>query len=807
MLGQLNHRELEEKWQKNWEEQGIHGFDDDNVTKPAYVIDTPPPFPTGEFHTGSTLNWCYIDFAARFHRMRGYNVLFPQGWDCHGFPTEVKVEKKFGRLPREEFRKRCLEWTHDMVGSIKTQMKQMAFSIDWKKEYYTIDPAYVAAVQYSLLQMQEKNQVYHKSHPVLWCPHCESAIAKAETEETQRETQLNYLFFDCPSAPNGKLIIATTRPEMLHACVAVFVHPEDARFKSLVGKKCKTPLFGKEVSIVADVDVDKEFGTGVVMVCTFGDKMDVVWAYRHNLEIIDAIDSRGNLINAGNYSGLSSSKGRAKIIEDLQAAGLVERQEKLLQTVKIHDRCKKPTELLNSLQWFIKLKGFEESIREASRSMRWVPDHSRQLMMDWVNGLEWDWCISRQRVFGVPIPFWYCDKCGEVYLPKKADLPVDPAKDKPPKEKCDRNGCNGTIVGEKSICDGWVDSSITPLFISGWPNDKKKFERLYPSSIRPQGTDIIRTWAFYSIHRCTQLTGVPPFKEVLVNGMVCGEDGKKMSKSLGNYVEAKEVIARASVDALRQWAALSGATGKDNIFYWKDVNYAQSFLTKIWNASKFVEKILADYDEKAGLKAELKMTDRWILSRLNKTVALATKSMEDYDFYSAITAIHSFFWHEFCDYYLEDVKHRVYADLNAGGKQAEQSKLAAQRCLHEVLAKSLKLLAPFAPYTSEEIFAQIFASKKSIHVLEWPASEEAYLNENVENIVGTLHSIISQARKHKAAKAIALNSTISSSTIIAPELLLRELADVQEELREVAKMEKIEFKQKDEGELEVIFNA
>ncbi|HII38519.1 TPA: valine--tRNA ligase, partial [Candidatus Micrarchaeota archaeon] len=761
--------------------------------KPVYFIDTPPPFPTGEFHMGGVLNWSYIDFSARFHRMRGYNVLFPQGWDCHGFPTEVKVEKKHGRnLSRAEFREKCLEWTHDVVSTMKTQMRQMAFSIDWNYEYYTINPEYYKVVQYSLLKMFEQKLVYHAQHPVLWCPTCASAITKAETEETQRETVFNYLKFECASAVDGVLLIATTRPELLHACVAVFVHPSDARYSALVGKTAVTPLYNKEVPIVADVDVDKEFGTGVVMVCTFGDKSDVVWTYRHKLSVIEAMDGRGRLKNSGLYDGIAGHSAKLKIIEDLQQKGFVEKQEKLVQTVKLHDRCKKPIELLNSLQWFIKLKGVEDKVKQAASSMEWYPEHAYQLLADWADGLEWDWCISRQRVFGIPLPFWYCDCCGEVLLPSVESLPVDPAKDKPPVEKC---SCGGAFVGEKSICDGWVDSSITPLFVAGWPFDQKKFEHLYPAAVRPQGTDIIRTWAFYTILRCIVLVGAPPFKQVLVNGMVCGEkDGKKMSKSLGNYVEAKDVVARSSVDALRQWAALSGSTGKDNIFYWKDVLFAQGFLNKLWNASKFVEKATVGAADCRPDK--LRLSDEWILSKYERLVKKTTDSLRAYDFYSALTSIHSFTWHDLCDNYLEDVKYRVYGD-------DVDSKQAAQWTLRRVLEGVLRLLAPFAPYSTEEIYSQLYSKGESIHSCKWPDAEEEYLNDGVEKIVGALHEVLSAVRKYKATNALALSEELSSATVIAPETTLKELADVEEEMRNVGRIKTVLFKAKEEGELEV----
>ncbi len=790
MLGKLNCRELEAKYVEYWKEEKIHEFDEDDEKKKVYSVDTPPPFPTGEFHMGGTLNWGYIDFACRYKRMKGYNVLFPQGWDCHGFPTETKVEKKFGKgLPREEFREKCLEWTHNVVGSMKTQMIQLGFSIDWRSEYYTIDKEYHRKVQLSLLQMHKQGLVYRAKHPVLWCTYCASAITKAETEELQRETFLNYIKFHVVGAhhPTDEMLIATTRPELLHACVAVAVHPADERYKQLVGKKVRTPLYGREVPVVADPDADPKFGTGAVMICTFGDKQDVVWAYRHSLPIIEACDARGRLLDAGEFTGLDIREAREKILQKMSEKQLLDRQEKLQQTVKIHDRCKKTIEMLNSTQWFINVRDSKGEIMKAAREMRWVPPHSLQLLIDWTEGLEWDWCISRQRVFGIPIPFWYCEKCGETVLPDEKKLPVDPAKDEAPAAKCK---CGGALIGEKGICDGWIDSSITPLVISGWPDNAKRFAKVYPATVRPQGTDIIRTWAFYTIFRCLKLTGKPPFKDLLINGMVCGSDGKKMSKSLGNYVEAKEVVAKTSVDALRQWIALSGNTGKDNAFFWKDVDYAQSFLNKLWNASKFVEKSLEGFEfGNADAKAlKLRATDRWLLSRLQKLKATCERAMDEYDYYTAITAIYSFFWHDFCDFYIEDVKHRTYQPETFGA----DGKIAAQYCLREGLATTIKLLAPFAPFTTEELYHKLgFASGegcKSVHASPWPEAEEGYINEEAENICGVLHGLLSQVRKAKAAKGMALNEELQEVKVSASQAVLRRFSEIEEDFKATGKI-------------------
>lgn len=776
MLGKYSPRDFEGKLRRKWGKLKVHEFNEKSKRK-VFVIDTPPPFPTGEFHIGNTLNWCYIDFVARYKRMSGYNVFFPQGWDCHGFPTEVQVEKKYGKLPREQFKQKCLEWTNEVVGTMKPQMEEMGFSIDWRQEYYTVDKEYHRKVQYSILKMFEKGLVYRSKHPVLWCPNCESAIAKAETDDVERETALNYIEFSCDGKP---LLIATTRPELLHACVAVLVNPEDERYKKLHGKTAVVPLFNREVKILPDSEVDPNFGTGIVMVCTFGDKQDVVWTYRYNLPVIEAMNQKGELLNAGKFTGMKAEQAKKAVLEELKSLGLITKTEKLKQVVRIHDRCKKPVEFLLSAQWFMKLKGNEEEVMKAAYKMRWIPPHAIQLLVDWCRGLEWDWCFSRQRIFGIPIPFWYCERCDGVVAPSYSSLPVDPAKDKPPVENCPK--CEGKLIGESSVCDGWVDSSITPLIIAGWPDDEKKFKLLYPSSLRPQGTDIIRTWAFYTIYRCLMLTGEPCFKDVLINGMVCGSDGRKMSKSLGNYVEAKDVIAKSSVDSLRMWAALSGSTGKDNIFYWKDVHYAHSFLNKLWNASKFIETSLQGYEEG---RMKLKTTDKWILSRLNKLVESCTNYMENYEFYSAITAITEFFWHEFCDYYIEEVKHRLYQSDKYGG----ESKRAAQFTLRTALLTTLKLLAPFAPYTTDEIYESLFSKESSVHLERWPKADRKMSDEHSEQIAALLNRVLSEVRKFKMSNKLPLNSQLSYAKITAPE----ELDEVREEIEAVGRIKKIEI--------------
>jgi valyl-tRNA synthetase len=795
-------KDFEKKLVKWWQDEGIYHFDERDEARPIYSIDTPPPFTSGALHMGHILSYSYFDFAARFKRMQGFNVYYPQGWDCQGFPTEIKVEQEFGKkLERKEFKKKCVEFTEKNITVMRGQMNAVGFSPDWRHEYKTMDPDYTRKIQLSLVKMLEQGLVYHAKHPVHFCTYCNSAIAKAEMEDVDKEGVLNFLDFPF-SDGKGSVLIATTRPELLHACVGIAINPQDARASELAGKRVKVPVFGQEVSIVADQDVDASFGTGVVMICTFGDKADVVWMYRHKLKFIEAIDESGRLLSAGKFTGLKCEEARQKILEELISGKFLKKQEKLKQTVKVHDRCKKTIELIASRQWFLKLKGWEEKIIQAAKEMNWVPPFSLQYLVDWANYVEWDWVISRQRIYGTQLPFWYCDKCGKVFAPEERELPVDPSSQPHKKGKCE---CGGKIMGETAVCDVWIDSSITPLIIGKWPDDEKFLKKVYPSSLRPQGLEIIRTWCFYTVYRCLALTEKPCFKDVLINGSVLGTDGRKMSKSLGNFEDPNLLLQKFPADALRQWAALSGAFAKDRPFSYKDVEFGQSFLVKLWNASKFVEKSIQGFDYQSALKErhslQFKIVDKWMLSKLNKVVKQVTQYLKGYDYYSAMTLLHDFFWHDFCDYYLEDVKYRIYGSNEA-------SKKSAQLVLRQVLSKTVKMLAPVVSFTTEEIYLEMFAkedNEKSVHTSKWPEVEDELVDETAERIAVNLHQVLSEVRKHKAAKQIALNEEIPSVKITGKETTLRELADVQEEMREVGKIKVVNFEHAENDGLKVEF--
>lgn len=778
MLGELNFAEIEKKWQNKWEEEKIYHFDEKS-NKKIYSIDSPPPFTSGKLHMGHVLSYAYFDFLARYKRMNNFNVLYPQGWDCQGFPTELKVEKKYGRgLGRDEFKKKCVEWTEEFIGRMKEQMKMMGFSPDWRYEYKTMSPEYHRKVQYSLLKMYEDKLVYRGEHPVFWCVDCGSAIAKAETEELERETWLNFLKFKREDG-EGEVIIATTRPELLHACVAVIVNPTDDRYSKLVGKKLIVPIYGQKVEVKTDAAVDKEFGTGIVMLCTFGDKQDVIWAYKFNLPIIKPMDVHGRLINAGKFNGMKVFDAKEAVVDELTKQGYIDKRTKLKQVIKIHDRCKKAIEFLPSTQYFIKQTEYKEKIVDAAKKMKWIPSFTLQYLLDWADNLEWDWVISRDRIFGTPLPFWICEKCNKEVPADINKLPVDPALNSAPIGACP--SCGGKLIGEKATCDCWVDSSITPLVVAGWPD--KTIDGALPVDLRPQGTEIIRTWAFYTIFRTLALTGMPPFKNILIHGMILGPDGKKMSKSLGNVVEPNDVVEKFSADAVRQWAAMSGALAKDRPFSDKDALYARNFMNKLWNASKFIQKSIQDYQEG---EIKLEVQDKAILSKLNKLINKYTKGIEECDFYTSMSSLYEYFWHEFCDYYIEGIKHRIYQPEN------ETSKRTAQFVLKTVLENSLKLLAPISPHITEEIYREIY-SKKSIHLSEWPVEKNEWKSEDSEKMAEMLNVLVSEIRKYKGTKKIPLNGDIEIVKIKIPQKYEMMFRNIERDLKAITKTKNIEL--------------
>jgi valyl-tRNA synthetase len=749
--------EIEEKWVGKWRDE-MYYFDWDSK-KPHFIIDTPPPYPTGSFHIGNTLNWCYIDFIARYKRMKGYEVMFPQGWDCHGLPTEVKVEEIHGikksDVSREEFRKLCVAFTEENIEKMRSVMKRMAFSIDWSKEYITMYPEYFRKTQISFVRMYRKGLIYRDYHPVIHCPRCETTIALAEIEYKTGKTKLNYIEFD------EGVIIATTRPELIPACVAIAVHPEDERYKDSIGRIVRVPGTNHEVRIIPDEEVDPEYGTGMVMICTFGDRQDVKWWKKHDLELRDTLTRDGKLNErAGKYAGLTIPEAREKILEDLKAEGKLIKQEDVQHNVGLCWRCKTPVEIVPEEQWFVKIE--KDRIMEAARKIKWIPEHMLSRLEGWVESMEWDWVISRQRVFATPIPVWYCNDCGEVVVAKEEWLPVDPTKDEPP-EPCPKCGSRN-FRGEDDVLDTWMDSSITSLAVVGWPDGLKE----YPTNLRPQGHDIIRTWAFYTILRSIALVDEIPWHEIVINGMVLGEDGRKMSKSLGNIISPDEVIEKYGADALRQWAAIGGVVGSDVMFTWKEIVAASRFQQKFWSILRFTMPHVEGYEPSDNDIEYLRDVDRWILSKLNRLIKDVNEYMDEYRFSEALKAIRGFAWYEYADNYLEIVKNRLYS----GG---EDEKRGAKYVLYKTMDALIKMLAPFTPFLAEECW-NVFRGEGSVHLQSYPEADERFIDDEWERKGELIKEIVAAIRRLKHDRGLALNAPMKKVMVYSSPIDVRDIA-------------------------------
>ncbi|MBD3227783.1 MAG: valine--tRNA ligase [Candidatus Lokiarchaeota archaeon] len=752
---------IEKKWIKKWKQLGVYKF---SINEPGsiYSIDTPPPFTSGTLHMGHILNHTWIDIAARFHRMIGDNVYFPQGFDCHGLPTELKVEKEFGvsKDNQKLFLEKCWEWTRYAIKKMKKQFDQIGYSTDWNYTYRTMDKEYKRIVQKSLLYFYERKWLYRKKHPVHWCTNCQTALAKQEVGYIDKTGKLWYIKLPLADDTEKTYTIATTRPEMLPACVAVLYNPDDSKYTGLNEKKIKLPLFDREIPIISDRRVDMEFGTGLVYLCTYGDEQDIEWQEEYDLPVITIISKDGKMTDeAGKYKDKSIEEARKEIVKDLDEQGFLEKVEEMEHRVIAHTErsaCKMPIEYLPIKQWFISVRPFKKEIIDAAKKMNWYPEKMIIRLLDWTNSLDWDWVISRQRVFGTPIPFWICKDCDQEIPAKEEDLPINPILEDPPFIECPN--CKGkNLEPVVDVCDCWVDSSVTPLIITKWMSDEDFFKKSYPTTMRPQGYEIIRTWAFYTIFRCLKLTNEKPFKDIMLNGMVGGPDGRKMSKSYGNVVQPEDALDPYGADAVRQWASM-GTLGDDYPYTDKEMQYSSRFLNKLWNACRFanmhLKKVNIEKIDEDTL--DFNYIDKWILSELNKLIVEIRNNFEQYNFHAGLSMFRKFFWHKFCDNYLESVKHRIYIE------EKNKDKITAIYVLFNIVLNSLKLFAPIAPFITDEIHEYLFkeyTKKDSIHECQWPQIKWK-IKDNEKEKGEIIIDVISEIRSDKSAHSIPLNKEI-----------------------------------------------
>ncbi|MBW3019632.1 valine--tRNA ligase [Candidatus Woesearchaeota archaeon] len=769
-------KEAEPRILKFWEDKGIFKFNPE-AKGPIYSVDTPPPTVSGKMHIGHAFQYTQFDIIARYKRLKGFNVFMPFGTDNNGLPTERLVEKlkgvKASKMGRQEFIDLCNKTVNEILPDFVQGWKNIGMSCDFSLCYSTIDDDCRKRSQWSFLDLVKKGRCYRKEAPSLWCPNCATAVAQVDCKDEEKDSTFNDIIFKI----NGKdVVIATTRPELLPACVAVFYHPSDDRYKNLKGKKAVVPLFNYEVPVLSDERVDPSKGTGIVMCCTFGDKNDAEWFKAYDLPLRIAIDKQGLMTTlCGDYEGLKIHDARKDMLKDLKAKGLLVGQKQIKHDVKVHERCNCEIEIINTKQWFIKYLDLKDEMIKWGHEPKWFPEHMVHRYDNWVNGLQWDWLISRQRFFGISFPVWYCEKCDTPIFAEESQLPVDPQIAKPVK-KCK---CGSTkFIPERDVQDTWPTSALTPQHAIGLV-DKKYHKKLFPMSLRPQGQDIITFWLFNTTVKSHLHFNKNPWADVMISGFVNDPYGEKMSKSKGNIVEPEHILNKYSADAMRYWAA-SSKLGDDVSYQEKDVVAGDKLVTKLWNATKFVFMHLKNLK----LPEPTETIDKWIIAKLSNTITEAEQLLDNYEYARAKLTIDNFFWQDFCDNYLELVKLRLYESKD------EKKKASAQSALYTCISAILRLYASYIPFITEELY-QIYLigheKHNSIHNSGWPKAKK--IDEHAVTIGDAAVAILAAVRRKKSEAKLSMK---------APVKLLRiqtalNLEPILDDLKATTSAEKIEF--------------
>ena len=802
---------LEEKWSVAWDVSGVYKFDRSKSRAEIYSIDTPPPTASGSLHVGHVFSYTHTDVVARYKRMTGLEVYYPMGWDDNGLPTERRVQNYYGvrcdpslpyypnftppfeggdnksskaadqiAISRPNFIELCDKLTTEDEKQFENLWRRLGVSVDWDQTYQTISKDAQAVSQKAFLNNVSRGEAYQSMAPTLWDVTFRTAVAQAELEDRDQPGAYHRVGFD---GPDGKVFIETTRPELLPACVALVAHPDDERYQSLFGKTVRTPLFGVEVPVVAHRLAQIDKGSGIAMICTFGDVTDVIWWRELDLpnraimgwdgriisECPEAITSEPGKAAFAELAGKTTFSAKARIVELLQESGdMIGEPKPITHPVKFFEKGDKPLEIVSTRQWYIRNGGRDEAIRarliELGKQLKFHPDFMRVRYENWVNGLTGDWLISRQRFFGVPIPVWYAlDADGnpdfdKVLVPAIETLPIDPSSDVPAGYNESQRGESGGFIGEVDIMDTWATSSLTPQLAGGWIADPEKFSKVFPFDLRPQGQDIIRTWLFSSVLRAEQEHGMLPWSDAAISGWILDPDRKKMSKSKGNVVVPAEPIDNHGADAVRYWAA-SARLGTDAAFDEGQMKVGRRLAIKVLNAAKFVLSF-----EAPAVAAEVtEPVDQAMLRALSEVVAGASAAFESYDHTKALELAEQFFW-GFTDNYLELVKDRAYGQGEVTEAQRASAVVALRRALHVML----RLFAPFLPYATEEVWSWWQVSG-SIHRATWPkASELADIPADHDGLLEVASSALFGVRKAKSDAKVSMKAEVASATLKAP---------------------------------------
>ena len=739
-----NPKEIEAKLYEKWCEEKYFHAEVDRSKKPFTTV-MPPPNITGKLHMGHALDNTLQDILIRYKRMQGYNALWIPGTDHAAISTEVKVTNQLKaegidkkELGREGFLKRTWQWKEEYAGTIEGQLKKLGVSCDWDRERFTMDEGCSNAVKEVFLRLHEKGFIYKGSRIINWCPVCKTSLSDAEVEHEEQAGHFWHIKYPIVGTERF-LEIATTRPETLLGDTAIAVHPDDDRYKDIVGKNVILPLVGREIPIVADAYVDKEFGTGAVKITPAHDPNDFEVGKRHNLPEINILNDDATIVEGyGRYSGMDRYEARKAIVEDLEKEGYLVSIEEHVHNVGTHDRCKTTVEPMIKPQWFVKMDELAKPAINAIKTgeLKFVPERFGKIYLNWLENIR-DWCISRQIWWGHRIPAYYCDECGEVVV----------AREMP--EKCPHCGCTHLTQDEDTL-DTWFSSALWPFSTLGWPDKTEDLDYFYPTDVLVTGYDIIFFWVIRMVFSGYAHTGKAPFHTVFIHGLVRDSQGRKMSKSLGNGIDPLEIIDQYGADALRMTLMTGNAPGNDMRFYNERVEASRNFANKVWNASRFI--MMNDPDNKVkatdAQPANLTAADKWILSKMNNLIQEVTDNMEKYELGIAVAKLNDFIWEEFCDWYIEMVKPRLYND-------EDTTKKAAIWTLKKVLIDALKLLHPYMPFITEEIFCNIQDEEESIMISAWPVYSEAFNFAEDENAIETIKQAVRNIRNVRAEMNVA----------------------------------------------------
>lgn len=730
--------EFEDRLYNTWVEKGYFHAEV-NPDKKPFTIVIPPPNVTGQLHMGHALDETLQDILIRYKRMQGYEALWIPGTDHAGIATQIKVEEDMRvnedgltryDLGREKFLERVWDWKNKFGNRIINQLKKIGSSCDWDRERFTMDEGCSKAVREVFVNLYNKGLIYQGSKIINWCPHCTTALSDAEVEHTEQAGHFWHIKYQVKDS-DDYVVIATTRPETLFGDTAVAVNPEDERYKDIIGKTLILPLVGREIPVIADEYVDKEFGTGCVKITPAHDPNDFEVGKRHDLEQIKVMNDDATMNSyAGKYEGMDRYECRKAMVRDLEEQGLLVKIEDHSHNVGQCYRCGTTVEPIISKQWFVKMKPLAEPAIEAVKNgdTKFVPERFSKIYMNWMENV-FDWCISRQLWWGHRIPAFYCQKCGETIV-SKDDITVCPH-------------CGGEVKQDEDVLDTWFSSALWPFSTLGWPENTKELEYFYPTSVLITGYDIIFFWVARMIFSALEHTGKAPFEHVFIHGLVRDSQGRKMSKSLGNGIDPLEIIKEYGADALRFNLATGNAPGNDMRFYIERVEAGRNFANKIWNASRFTMMNLDITENKLPPVEELQTEDKWILSKFNKTVRIVTENLDKFELGIALSNLYDFIWENFCDWYIELVKPRLFDKENPTGK-------TAQYVLTYVLSRTMQLLHPFMPFITEEIWLHLPHDGESIVISKWPEYDEALNFEEDEAAMTLIMDAISAVRNRRA---------------------------------------------------------